>query len=565
MGFLDYAGSLSLQKDPLKVKILLDPRLTYPTMRREGEIPVIRLPEPRTSEETIEYLGYIFPNDEKGKIRVGRLFRAAVAHVTAHTLTQLPPMLKAQSHLAKFTDTLLRNLHIDIYVAAAHPERLVDLAYANALAVASARRLEKIYLPATRVMTAILSTAFVGRFNGRLTGVEKAFVEEASEKLSQTKRSLVESLSEGEEVDVEELRETAVWLAERLREFGPFVETPCFPHTENASPCSIYLQRSAPQDQEVEPYFIDAMEALGGELPEEPMASCWKKQVDVECLQVFSSTIIQREKEVKILGKLQERLSPSRFRSIEIPPEDYSEYLRSREMIGGSTRRLLNNIIIATNFALEDIRKRYGNLDLAEAMQVVASKSPRTDVFIREEIMKQSFCIVVLLDVSRSMKTSPMENRARAICLAEAAKDIITDSNSWAFYAFSDTLYVLKDGSEAYSRRVRARLGGVPFDGATYMPDALNAAAEFLKPKAEEQKIIFVLSDGYPFGYPNVYDALEEATKTYEGKGVIIIGIGLDTERMGTLFRYNAAVYSQRDLIKKVGDIFLQASSEELI
>ncbi|MFQ6053900.1 MAG: hypothetical protein ACE5OO_06725, partial [Candidatus Bathyarchaeia archaeon] len=148
---------------------------------------------------------------------------------------------------------------------------------------------------------------------------------------------------------------------------------------------------------------------------------------------------------------------------------------------------------------------------------------------------------------------------------AEAVKDIIPDPKAWAFYAFSDRLYVLKDGSEAYSRRVRARIGGVPFDGATYMPDALKAAAEFLRGKTEEQRIIFILSDGYPFGYPGVTEALAEVTELYEGRGVIIIGIGFDTERMGALFKYNAAVYSQRDLIKRVGRVFLRASMEELL
>ena len=564
MGFLNYAVMQSLQKDPLKMKILIDPKLIYPTLRQEEGMPRAKLPEPKTSDETIEFLGYIFPQDEKGRALVGRLFRAAVTHVTAHTLVELPPLLKGESHPARFVETLLRDLHVDAYVASAHPDRLPDLAYANALAMASVKRLDKIYLPATRVMTAILSSIFAGKPSEGLREEEAALVEEATGRLREAKALLAASVTGGE-VDIDEVREIADWLMGRLREFGPFVETPCFPHTENASPCSIYTRRPTPQDQEIEPYFFDAMEALGASPPEEVMASCWRKETDVECLQAFSSTIIQREKERKFLRRIEEHLSPHRFKSIEVPPEDYSEYLRAREFIGGSTRRLLTNIIVATNFALEDIRKKYGILDLADAIQVVASKSPRNDIFLRDEILKQSFSVAILLDVSRSMKTSPFENRARAICIAEATKDIITDSNSWAFYAFSDRLYVLKDGSEAYSRRVRARIGGIPFDGATYMPDALRAAAEFLKGKVEEQRIIVVLSDGYPFGYPDVNEALKEVTRTYEGKGVIIIGIGFDTERMKTLFRYNAAVYSQKDLIRKVGSIFLQASRQELI
>jgi cobalamin biosynthesis protein CobT len=291
----------------------------------------------------------------------------------------------------------------------------------------------------------------------------------------------------------------------------------------------------------------------------------WGRPVDDECLQAFSSTIVQREKDDKILKRLRARIKETHFKSFEMPPEDYSAYLRVREMIGGTTRRLLNNIIAASNFEFEDSQKMYGVLDLADAIQVIASKTPRNDIFQLDEIMKQSFSIVILLDVSRSMGISPQENRARAICIAEAAKDVIPDSNAWAFYAFSDRLYVIKDASESYSRRVRSRIGGVPFEGTTYMPDAMSAAAQFFRGSSEEQRIMFILSDGYPYGYTGIREELDNLKRVYEGLGLIMIGIGFDTEKMKELFTYNASVYSQKDLVKKVGDIFLSASAEELL
>ena len=565
MVFLEYARALSPQKDSLKVKILTDPKLVYPETTLDGPIPMIRLPEPVVSEEEIKFLGYTFPDDEANKIRVCRLFRAAVAHAVARTEAQPPIALEAKSHPAEFVDAILCDLYADLYVAVSHPERLLDLAYANAFAMASAKSPENIFLPSTRVMTALLSTAFIGGLRGSLAGGEGDFIEEAAGRLSVMKGQFKTVLSGGE-VGTEELEEEANQLIDGLRDFGPFVEKPVFPHMGDPSSSSIYIRSDAPPDPEVEPYFMDSLEAFGGEPPEEAMTSCWRKQVDVECLQAFSSNLIQRKKEEKIVRALEERLPDTRFKSIEVPgPADYSEYLRARELIGGSTKRLLNNIIVATNFAFEDIRKKYGLLDLQDAIQVVASDSPRADIFQRDEIMKRSFSVVILVDVSRSMKTNPMENRARAICIAEAAKDIITDSHSWAFYAFSDRLYVIKDGSEAYSHTVRARIGAVPFDGATYMPDAIMAATEFLKNNEEEQRIIFILSDGFPFGYPEIHEVLKEVRRKYEGMGFIIIGIGLDTKRMDEHFRYSAAVYSQKDLVKKVGDIFLTASREELV
>jgi hypothetical protein len=85
-----------------------------------------------------------------------------------------------------------------------------------------------------------------------------------------------------------------------------------------------------------------------------------------------------------------------------------------------------------------------------------------------------------------------------------------------------------------------------------------------LKSKVEEQRIIMVISDGYPYGYEGIYEALEENTLTYMGGGMILIGIGVDTERMGEHFRYSAGVYSQKDLINNVARIFLKASMSEL-
>ena len=564
MGFLDYASTLSLQKDPLRVKILLDHNLKYPTLTQEGQIPAVRFPEPRVTDEAIEFLGYVFPQDEKWKSRVGRLFRATVTHITTHTLMELPPILKTRSHPARFTENLLGDLYVDTYIAEKHPERLADLVYANALAMTTVKRSERIFLPATRIMTALMFKVSVGGFKGNLDRESIKIVEEVDTKLQETKSLFTRSLST-EEIDTDELEETAGWMVGQLRDFGPFVEIPCLPHTENASPCSIYTQPSTLEDSEIESHFLGAMEVRGRRVSDDTMASYWEKEVDYECLQVFNSTVIQRKKEAKILSKLEKNLSSSRFKSIVIPPENYSEYLRTRQLIGGSSRRLLNRIVVATNFEFEDIRKKYGVLDLNDAIQVVASKSPRNDIFMRDEIMKSSFSVTILFDVSRSMKVSPMENRARALCIAEAVKDIITDSKSWAFYAFSDRLYVIKDGSEAYSRRVRARIGGVPFDGATYMPDSIIAAADFLNHNVEAQRIIFVLSDGYPYGYPDMDETLKETIETYEEQGFIIIGIGFDTDRMSKLFKYNAAVYSQKDLIKKVGSIFLLASREELI
>ena len=96
------------------------------------------------------------------------------------------------------------------------------------------------------------------------------------------------------------------------------------------------------------------------------------------------------------------------------------------------------------------------------------------------------------------------------------------------------------------------------------MPDAIKAAAEFLKKSMGEQRMILILSDGIPYGYSEIYEELSDTNENFETAGMIILGIGLGTEKMSDLFRYNTSVYTQKDLIRKVARLFVKASMQEL-
>jgi len=212
----------------------------------------------------------------------------------------------------------------------------------------------------------------------------------------------------------------------------------------------------------------------------------------------------------------------------------------------------------------EDPRKEQGQLDLTEVIQKIASRSPRTDVFMENEYLSRSFAWGILFDASASMKIKGELGRALAMCVAEATKELLMDPNSWSFFAFSDRFYILKDSSEAYSRRVRARIGGLKFSGLTYMPDAIQVAGEILAHRFDEQRFLIVFSDGWPYGYPNISSVLSESISSLEKKGVIVIGVGLESERMKNFFKISSAVYSQKDLIKKFSKIYMKASAAAL-
>jgi hypothetical protein len=564
MSFLEYASRFSIQKDKRKLKILIDDKITYPTLIHGKCASTLTIPEPRLDEEAIGYIGYNFSLDDAGKIKIGRLVRAIMAHISAHTVNIEPALLKSSSIPAKFAETLCKDIVNDAFFEITYPTKLVDLAYANALAINSFKPLNRIYFQSTRLMAGILKRVYSGVSAEKLEDEETAFVEEVADRLKRMKLDLYVSISDGK-LDVDNLEENVIWLREQLARWGPFVEMPSFPHTENASRSGVLLSMSPPSDEELEPFFVRSLKALGRTPPAGMvMSSSWVKSDDVSVLQAFGNQAYKRNREAKILTKLKESLQGTCFKSIEFPQEDYSGYLITKELSGSSSVRLLESIILTSNFESEDIRKKYGVLDLSEAIQVIANDSKRSDIFLRDELLKKSFALAILLDVSSSMEINAEENRARALSLYEAARNFITNPSQCVIFGFSDRLFILKDRSEAFTKTVRSRIGGIPFGGTTYMPDAVKVAAETLKGNFEEQKLIIVLSDGSPYGYEGISNLLEETNKLYERQGIILIGLGFNTEKMGNYFKNSAAIYNQMDMITKVSNVFINASSVEL-
>jgi hypothetical protein len=58
--------------------------------------------------------------------------------------------------------------------------------------------------------------------------------------------------------------------------------------------------------------------------------------------------------------------------------------------------------------------------------------------------------------------------------------------------------------------------------------------------------------------------ALKENVDELLKKGVLVIGIGVETDRMGNFFRLNSSVYTSKDLIKKFANVYIEASAKAL-
>jgi len=570
LGFIDYAWSVSLQKDNTKVKILQDPTLFQPTLQSDNFGFTIKLPTVRMLEDgNVSFLGHKFEANNKGKSKIGRLFRASVLHLTTHTLAPFPKEKivpkKSDSIVEAFAKSLINDTYINSYIQAWYPDRFFDIAYANALAYQKIKSSERIFTASTKLMAALLTKLNTGLIKNSPGTEEEQTVNQLFSDLTALKVTFLASIA-GEQIKLEELFDEKVKGIKRLLEpFGPFLEAPSLRHTESNGRCSIYSEAEISVDDDFEGLFWQSLISIGGNVPTvDNIDQCWRPEQEVEALQAFNSDNYQKQREEKILSKINPYVTLTRFKSVSIPEEDYTQYLRARNLVQGASRRLLDTLRSAFNYFDEDPRQEMGQLDLAAVIQSLASNKPATDVFVLDEYLKPNFAWSLIFDVSNSMQVKGEYGRALAIAVAEAAKELMTDPTSWTFFAFSDKLYILKDSSESYSKRVRGRIGGLKFEGLTYIPDAIQMAGKMLAKRFEEQRCLIVISDGWPYGYPDMPITLKECVDDLLRKGVIVIGIGVETGRMDNFFNLHASVYTQKDLVNKFGSIYANASAKAL-
>jgi len=570
VGFLDYAWVASLQKDDTKLKILLEETLCQPTLELDDFGFTIRIPTPHLLETgQISFLGYSFPSNASGKSKLGRLFRGSISHLTAHTLAPFPKEEitpnKSDPIVVAFARSLINDMYVSAYIQARNPEKIMDIAYANALAYQKIKPSNRIFTVSTRLMTSLLLQLNLGITKGVLDPDQTQAMNHMAKELTALRQTFLESISDQKANHNEIVKKEIENMEQMLASFGPFLEAPSLRHTENIGRCSIYSETESSPEFDFESLFRKSVETLGGTIPPaDSIEEYWSPEQETEALQAFNSNIYQKQKEEKILNKIIPYVSATKFRSVSFPEEDYTQYLRARGLVQGASRRLLDILRSAFNYLDEDPRQEMGQLDLASVIQSLASNKPATDVFTLDEYLKPSFAWSILFDVSNSMQVKGEYGRALAIAVAEAAKELMTDPTSWTFFGFSDRLHIIKDSSESYSKKIRARIGGLKFNGLTYIPDAVQIAGKMLAKRFEEQRCLIVISDGWPHGYENMSTTLKECIENLLRRGVIVLGIGVETELMSKFFHLHTSIYEQKDLVNKFGSNYMNASAKAL-
>jgi hypothetical protein len=571
VGFLEYARSILFEKDELKIKLSVSPKFRFPQFFRDEVGFVIVLPEPTVREaegedKTVSLMGYCFPGDSEGKRQLACLFRAAVFHLSAHAVSASFEdydewRRRKDSRLARFAISVVEDVVVNAYVSARYPDKLVDLAFANALALKRLLPLDNLVNPATKVMAGLLvrvNTGFV-KVESRS---EQKLIDSLAGLLGGFREKVLLSF-EDQKVDLsDEKVKVAEEIYSAVEDVGPVTEVPFLPHTEELGKCSVFF-RSYFVDSDVvrEDDFRKCLEFLGGAVPfSEGEKETWRGVGGGEGVQVFNSWEHEKERNEKIVARYENLLVSTRFEGVEIPQLDYAEFLRTKARCKSEAHRLLESLLVARDAIDEDPRKMYGVLDLAEVVQVVASKSPRMDVFMLDENISKSYAWMVLLDASRSMRCIKDFALELFVMAGEAANQLLLDPTSWAMYAFNDRFLVVKDPRERYNQRVRSRIGGIEFKGFTFMPDALKVVGQIIKERNENLRLIAIISDGWPFGYSDVEDALSEVVDTLQRRNIAVIGIGAKSRRMGFFFKNHCTVYTLRDLKKKFSHLYMTAS-----
>jgi len=372
-----------------------------------------------------------------------------------------------------------------------------------------------------------------------------------------------EALQRYEHMFLEERTKTADSLYEILQRHGETSEVPSLPYTESHGKNSIFYRTSIPTEDEIKQTVERALSVFNLETMNEEtlLDQLMGRAAHDEASQIISDWEARDAARTKILEWYRLVGKNTHFSSFEFPDEDHAEFLRRRLLLAGTIRRVLEKLRLLKNIGGEDFRQEVGMLDLQEAVQVIASKSPRTDVFVRDELQTMDELWTILIDASHSLSFFAGEVQGIALCMAEVARNLITNPSCWSMFAFSNKFYVVKDFSEPYSNHIRARIGGLKHSGVTYLPDGLLLAGEALRRQTAEMKVLILVSDFFPSGYHDVEETLSDSIKRVEKTGIGIIGMGVNSSAVKKYCRTSCVVENSYDLMKHLVKAFYEFSS----
>ncbi|MDG6898929.1 MAG: VWA domain-containing protein, partial [Nitrososphaerota archaeon] len=335
---------------------------------------------------------------------------------------------------------------------------------------------------------------------------------------------------------------------------GRLSQIPSFPHTEAHSHDSLFSDTIVEGGSQTSQ--IRAYEALGAAMDDPSDTTDLGESRDA-----FQALEDALNRASKIKERYERMVASTKLRGFELPAGDFAAFQRSRAGLAGPIRSIRNQLMQVKTVLDEEPGKQSGQVEMQMAMQVVASGQQRTDVFVREEPIVKDEAWVILVDASKSLNSAAFEVRGIATCLAEVAKDLMTERSRWALLAFNDRLQVLKDFEESYTIDHRARIGGLRQEGPTFLPDALEVAAKSLALRPVEAKYLVVVSDFLPTGYEGIEDELKRVVSGLGKKGVMMVGLGVQSSAVKEYFRVSSVLTTPYEMMRSFVKAYLELSA----
>ncbi len=577
MNFLDYAWSSSFtitQNDPKKIKVLLPDGLTHPLLSVDSNGYVLYLAKPvKVSQDLLSLHGMFFDNDNRGKYTAWRLFKASVHHLSAHAVCSdfrfYSGWVKDKDRQwATFVISVVEDAVLKAYLRAYWPGFLNDASFANYVSFLRLKSPREIFSPSAKVCAAILSYLAAGHFKDHLDSGLRRVAERSCLEIDKLHSLIFAACSSKEQrawavLPAKSSFDLKIKAVERLYSLlegvGNLAEVHSLPFTDNHGESHLFESSAVASDDEKVRALQWAYGNLGLSI-EKGKHQVFEDAQDIESSTVFAAWESQEDWKNQKLAHFMKFKDEVHFPSYSFPTEDYAEFIRVRSKLVGPIRRIIEELRKRKTSTDEIAGQQSGHLDLQAALQVVASKTVRSDVFVRQEILLKNEAWAIVIDASRSLSAFAGEAKGVATCLAEVAKELVANPNSWALYAFSDRFMVLKDFSEHLTNSARARIGGLTQGGMSYIPDAIRIAARELSATTEDQKVLVLISDGFPNGYRGIEEGLLEAVKELARSEILLLGIGLGSRAMRRFVRANCSVQSPYEMMKYFVKAYLDFS-----
>jgi archaellum component FlaC len=555
------------QKSPKDIKVIVD-GTEYPHLERDSTGYVIHLSGPkRVREGLLSLHGLFFDSDIEGKASLWRMYRASLYHLSLHAaITDYSIYqdfaISYKANNAMFAISMAEDYAIRGFERVMWPGLLLDDAYANYLTSLRFRNLSNQKEISDLVAANLLSYQMTGK------PIARVKVEDLDKEIEMVHASLAKFSSEitriygteagnkKGELDLKEFLKLKLAAAETIVRL--FEDRNLYLSNVHALPYadshgknllfadSLIALDSVSKTTAMQDAFAELSLTIPGNKIRENDASLQAEGNATLGDWEYSMTQKQR------LIDLYKALDPkTHFEEFAFPVEDYAEFVRTRSRLIGPIRRVLDQLRTVKNVADDVDMKESGYVDIPIAIQVVASESDRSDVFIQDEVEKKSEAWAILIDASKSLESLKGQVRDIAVCLSEVARDLIPDQSSWAVYSFNERMNIIKDFSEIYGSQVKSRIGGLGNGIKTYLPDAIRTVSKRLAQNHEALKVLLVASDGFPLGYEGIDKDLVSAIEGARHAGIDLIGLGIGSSAISKYFRSNCVIEGPFDLMNQ--------------